>query len=446
MISPTSTAENPNELTATPVAEAASVPSVPSDDAPSGSGLTGPRLGGMLVAVLALLTAVAPMSIDMYLPGFPAIAADLGTSASGVQITMTTFLAGLAIGQLFIGPLSDGLGRRKPLLAGIVLFLIASVLCALAPNATALAFARFLQGLGGAAGLVIARAVVADGARGPAAAKLLGVLTIMSVIAPVVGPLVGGAVIAGAGWRAVFWVLAGVSVLMLVGALVWVRETLPAEARTRGGIAQTLASARVVLANRTYTGYLLTFCLGFAGLFAYIAASPFVVQNILGKSEAQFSLIFAGNAVAITATSALAAALAGKVSYRLVIGIGLAVNIVAAVGLLASALSGVPGVLTLVLFGVFQASLGLVFGHATTLALAQTEQHAGTGSAFLGFGQFLLAALVSPLVGIAGEGSALPMAIVMVVCAVLAAASFLAVPRTPRPNSRVGLDRDSFEA
>lgn len=400
-----------------------------SADAPARPALP---LGPALVAVLALLTAVAPLSIDMYLPGFPAMAAELGTTASGIQLTMTAFLVGLGLGQLLVGPLSDGVGRRRPLLVGTAVCLAASIACAIAPNVEVLTAARFCQGVGGAAGVVLARAVVSDTSRGPAAAKLLNVLMIVSVIAPVVAPLAGGLIVAQSGWRLVFWVVAGLVALMLVGAAAWAPETLVADARTRGGVRATLATARVVLANRRYTGYVLTFCFSFAGLFAYISASPFVVQNILGLSEGQFSLVFALNALAITATSAVSAALAGKVPHRTMIGTGLAAATVSGAALLVVVLEGVPTVPTLVLFAVFQGSFGLVFGNATALALGEAGHHAGTGSAFLGFLQFALAAVVAPLVGIAGEDTAVPMGVAMVTSVVLATLSYLALTRGAR--------------
>ncbi|MCQ1986075.1 multidrug effflux MFS transporter [Arthrobacter sp. zg-Y844] len=384
---------------------------------------------GMLTGILALLTAVAPLSIDMYLPAFPHMADDLNTSATGIQLTMTAFLVGLALGQLVIGPLSDGVGRRKPLLVGSFVALLATVLCAVAPNVEILATARFLQGLGGAAGIVLARAIVSDTSRGAAAAKLLGVLTMISVIAPVIGPLAGGGIIAAGGWRMVFWVLAVLVLMMFLGALFGVKETLPDADRNRGGLKTTFRVAGEVLRNRNYTGYLLTFCFSFAGLFAYIAASPFVIQNILGMSETRFSLVFAMNAVAITIVSAVAAALAGKAPYRLMIAVGLSVAVLAAAGMLISVSNGTPTVPTLVLFAVFQGSLGLIFGNATALALEEAGHHAGTGSAFLGSLQFLLAALVSPLVGLWGEETGVPMGVAMLGFLVLAAASFLLLTR-----------------
>lgn len=383
----------------------------------------------MLMLGLAMLTAVAPLSIDMYLPGFPRMAIDLSTTASGVQLTMTAFLVGMALGQLFIGPLSDGLGRRRPLLIGTVVGLLATVVCAIAPTIEILGTARFIQGLGGAAGVVLARAIISDTARGAAAAKLFSVLLIITVIIPVLAPLAGGAVIVAAGWRAVFWVIAALFLVVLVIALIWVKETLPREERTTGGIKATMRATREVLGNRNYTGYLLTFTLGFGALFAYISASPFVMQNIMGLSEGQFSLMYALIALAITVSSAVSAGLAGKVAMRTMIRIGLVLSVIAAAALLVAIVNGVPTVATLIILAVLQLGFGMFFGSATTLTLEESGHHSGTGSAFLGFLQFALAAVVAPLVGIAGEDSAMPMGIAIVGFVVLAAIAFFALTR-----------------
>lgn len=381
-------------------------------------------LGGILVVVLALLTAVAPLATDMYLPAFPEMAGELGTSASSIQLTLTAFLLGLGLGQLVIGALSDGMGRRRPILVGSLVCLAASIACALAPNVEVLAAARFVQGLSGAAGVVLARAIISDTSRGAAAAKLQGVLIIISVIAPVVAPLTGGAIIANAGWRPVFWVVAALTLIMFLGTATRVRETLPESARTRGGLKATAAGARAVLANRQYVGYLLTFCFAFTALFAYISASPFVIQNVMGMSTGTYTLVFSLNALVIFVTSSAASALAGRVRYRGMIAGGLAVALVTTAALLVAILNGVPTVPTLVLFACFQGSLGFVFSNATAMALEKAGAHAGTGSAFLGFLQFFLAAAVSPLVGIMGEDTAVPMGVAMLSSIVLSAVAF----------------------
>lgn len=382
-----------------------------------------------LIVVLALLTAVAPLATDMYLPAFPRMSEELWAGASSIQLTLTAFLIGLGLGQLFIGPLSDAYGRRRPLLAGSLVCLAATIACVVAPTVLTLGIARFVQGLSGAAGVVLARAIISDTARGALAAKLLGIVTVISVIAPVVAPVSGGAIIDGLGWRAVFGTLAVLTLLMFIGAAIWARESLPHAERAGGGAAATLASARVVLANRNYLGYLLTFCFAFAALFAYISASPFVMQNVIGLSAGMYSLVFGANAFFIVVTSSIAAALAGRVRYRTMIVAGLVGAAAATTGLLICVCNGVPTVPTLILFAVFEGSLGFVFSNATALALAETGANAGTGSAFLGFLQFALAAVVSPLVGLWGERTAIPMGVVMIVSIVLAVLAFVGLTR-----------------
>lgn len=397
-------------------------------------------VGPALIAVLALLTAVAPLATDMYLPAFPEMSDELGTGASGIQLTLTAFLLGLGLGQLFIGPLSDTFGRRRPLLAGSLVCLLAGVACAVAPTVEILGVARFVQGLSGAAGVVLARAIISDTARGTAAAKLLGVVMIISVIAPVVAPVSGGAIINAGGWRMVFAVLAVLTLLMFLGAAVFARESLPAAARTRGGITATLRSAREVLANRNYTGYLLTFCFAFAALFAYISGSPFVMQDVMGLSAGTYSLLFGLNALVIVVTSSIAAALAGKVAYRTMIALGLVSAGLATAGLVTTVALDTPTVPTLILFAWFQGSLGFIFSNATTLALAETDKHAGTGSAFLGFLQFMLAAAVSPLVGLWGEDTAAPMAVLMIGSIAAAVLAFVFLTRANTDSGAVAAE------
>ncbi|ASU78704.1 Bcr/CflA family drug resistance efflux transporter [Actinopolyspora erythraea] len=392
-------------------------------------------LSGILIVVLALLTAVAPLATDMYLPAFPAMAGELGTTAAGVQLTLTAFLLGLGIGQLFIGALSDTVGRRRPILIGSLVCLVAGIGCALAPNIGVLVVARFVQGLGGAAGVVLARAIISDSAKGAVAAKLQGALIIISVIAPVAAPLAGGTIIANFGWRPVFWVLAALTLVMVLGTLTHVRETLPESARTGDGLTAMLGGARAVLTNRGYAGYLLTFCFSFAGLFAYISASPFVIQNVMGMSTSAYTIVFSFNALLVLITSSVASALAGRVAYRSMITAGLTAAVLASAVLVVAVFGGVPTVPVLVSFACFQGALGFVLSNTTVLALAEAGCHAGTGSAFLGCLQFVLAAAVSPLVGIMGEDTAVPMGIAVIVSILLAVLAF-SVLTSGKPASR----------
>ncbi|MCK8673309.1 multidrug effflux MFS transporter [Rhodococcus sp. HM1] len=369
---------------------------------------------------MALLAAVAPLAIDMYLPAFPEMAVEFGTSASAVQLTLTTFLIGLALGQLVFGPLSDRFGRRPLLLVGTLVCAVFSAASALAPTVELLAASRFLQGFAGAAGIVLGRAVISDRAHGPAAAKLFGLLVVVNAVAPVVAPLVGGTVVTNVGWRAVFWVLAGLSLLMFACVLALVPETHPKERRSTGGAAAMLGDARALLRNRRYVGYTLAYAFAFGVMFAYISASPFVLQNIHGLSTGWYTVSFTANAIGLVIFSVVNGAVAGRFGERATLRIGLTLLAVFSVVMLVDALAGPVLWVTLVTLWLTMGSLGLVIANATTLALGEAQRAAGTGSAILGALQFLLAAAISPLVGIGGEETALPMGIAMVLSAAIA--------------------------
>lgn len=379
-----------------------------------------PHFPAKLVATLALLAAVAPLAIDMYLPAFPEMADEFGTSASAVQLTLTTFLIGLALGQLVFGPLSDRFGRRPLLLVGTLVCAVFSAASALAPTVELLAASRFLQGFAGAAGIVLGRAVISDRAHGPAAAKLFGLLVVVNAVAPVVAPLVGGTVVTNVGWRAVFWVLAGLSLLMFACVLALVPETHPKERRSIGGAAAMLGDARALLRNRRYVGYTLAYAFAFGVMFAYISASPFVLQNVHGLSTGWYTVSFTANAIGLVIFSVVNGAVAGRFGERATLRIGLTLLAVFSVVMLVDALAGPVLWVTLVTLWLTMGSLGLVIANATTLALGEAQRAAGTGSAILGALQFLLAAAISPLVGIGGEETALPMGIAMVLSAAIA--------------------------
>jgi DHA1 family bicyclomycin/chloramphenicol resistance-like MFS transporter len=387
---------------------------------------TDTRPARLPILVLALLSSIAPLATDMYLAGFPAIADDLGTTATSVQLTLTTFMAGLALGQLAIGPLSDRFGRRRPLLIGVVACVLASFLCAIAPNIGLLIAFRFLQGFSGAAGVVIGRAIVADTARGVAAARIMSLLMIIGGLAPVVAPLLGGALLGPVGWRGVFGVLTGAAVLMLLGSFFVLRETLPAARRHAGGFAATGRAAREVLGNRRYLGYTLAFMFAFGSMFAYISASPFVLQTVFGLSTGWYSVAFAANALGLTGASLTSARLVGRVGPGRLLGVGLSALFVVDLLLFVLAVTGgLQAWSTLVLLWLSVASMGLIMGNASALAVTQAPRSAGTASAVLGAGQFALAAVVSPLVGLGGDATAVPMAVVMVASATIASVALL---------------------
>ncbi|MGW0174949.1 multidrug effflux MFS transporter [Rhodococcus sp. NPDC003322] len=379
-----------------------------------------------MLLTLALLSAIAPLATDMYLPGLPALGEDLATSTSTIQLTLTTFMAGLGIGQLIVGPLSDGWGRRKLLLGGTVLFAISGLLCALAPSAGVLIAARLLQGLSGGAAIVLARAVIADRASGDAAAKLFSIMMIIGGVAPVVAPMAGGALLGPIGWRGIFWVLAGAGVVMVVGVLALIPETLTPERRHGGGLSALARNARYVLGNRRFVGYALTFMFGFGALFSYISASPFVMQDVLGLSSGQFSVVFGVNSIGIVLGSIVNTRLIGRFHARQMLTFGVLVLTAAAVALLLEVtVGGTNRAVVLPLLFVTTTAIGFIMGNATALGQSEVREAAGTGSAVMGAGQFGLGALVSPLAG----GSAAGMATSILVCAAVALLALFTLTR-----------------
>jgi DHA1 family bicyclomycin/chloramphenicol resistance-like MFS transporter len=378
------------------------------------------------LAVLALLSAVAPLATDMYLPAFPAMAQHLGASASGVQVTLTAFLAGLALGQLLIGPLSDRFGRRRPLVIGTALTIAAALGCALAADVRGLVVGRFFQGFGGAAGVVLARAVIADRSRhATETARLFQVMMLIGGLAPVLAPIVGAGVVAVAGWRGVFVVLAVLSAASLLGVLRCIDETLPPDRRAVGGMGALLRTMGWVLCRRGYLGYALTACFTFMMLFGYISASPFVFQGILGLSPAAYALAFGANAIGLVAASALSARWVGRVAPQRLVAIGIGASLLGSLLVLLGTCAGAGAAWMLPSVFLAVCPVGMIMGNSSALAISKVPDAAGTGSALLGASQFLLGAVASPLVGLGGKDTAVPMALTMVGAAVLAALCFV---------------------
>ncbi|WP_435880393.1 Bcr/CflA family multidrug efflux MFS transporter [Streptomyces zaomyceticus] len=398
------------------------------------AGVTAARRTGLLVTlVLGGLTALPPLSMDMYLPALPEVTGALNAPAATVQLTLTACLAGMALGQLVVGPMSDKWGRRRPLLIGMIVYVLATAVCALAPTAELLIGFRLLQGLAGAAGIVIARAVVRDLYDGVEMARFFSTLMLISGVAPIIAPLIGGQILRITDWRGVFHVLAVIGILLTLVVWRFLGETLPAERRHEGGVGEALRTMKGLLADRVFTGYMLTGGLAFAALFAYISASPFVVQEIYGASPQTFSLLFGLNSVGLVAVGQInGKLLIGRVSLDKALGWGLGIILVSALALLLMT-SGVFGEAGLfpVAAGLFvlMSAMGLAMPNTNAQALMRTPHAAGSASALLGTTSFLVGAVASPLVGIAGEHTAVPMALVQLTCAVLALACFLGLCR-----------------
>lgn len=391
------------------------------------------RTGLLVTLLLGGLTATPPLAMDMYLPSLPQVTGALHAPAATVQLTLTACLLGMALGQLVVGPMSDRWGRRRPLLAGLVVYVVATALCAVAPTVEFLVGFRLAQGLAGAAGIVIARAVVRDLYDGVAMARFFSTLMLIGGVAPIVAPLIGGQILRATDWRGVFVVLTVIGALL--AALVWARlpETLPPAERHTGGVGEALHSMRRLLSDLPFTGYLLTGGFAFAALFAYISASPFVIQEIYGASPQTFSLLFGVNSVGLVVVGQInGKVLVGRVGLDRVLGVGLLVVTAAATALLLMS-TGVFGEVGLVpvaaaLF-VLMSAMGVALPNAQTLALLRTKHSAGSASALLGTSSFLIGAIASPLVGMGGEDTAVPMAVVQLAAALVALTCFMAMCR-----------------
>lgn len=364
------------------------------------------------VVVLGLLSTFGPLSLDLYLPSLPRLADDLSASASAAQLSITACLLGLAVGQLVAGPLSDRYGRRRPLVIGLVLYVLASAACGYAPSITVLVALRLLQGLAGAAGLVIARAVARDLYSGRLLVVFFSRLTLISGLAPVLAPVLGGQLGRSMSWRGIFLVLAGFGVVLLLAGLFGLAETLPPERRAAGGVRTTLHGFRVLLGDRFFVGTTLSSGLAGASMFAYIAGGTFVLQRIYGLSAQGFSFVFGANALGIMALSQVAGRLARRWSAPRVLALGLALNLLGALALTATVLLHLPLPFLVGSLLVMVSAMGLVFPTSTALAMADYPERAGTASSLLGLTQFIAGAVVAPLVGIAGTGTAVPLGVV----------------------------------
>ncbi|MGU3497326.1 multidrug effflux MFS transporter [Mycobacterium sp. C31M] len=373
------------------------------------------------------MVALGPLTIDMYLPALPRIAEDLSVSSSVVQLTLTGTLAGLAVGQLVIGPLSDSLGRRKPLMVGIVLHMVASLICLFAPNIAVLGAGRVLQGFGAAAAAVVAVAVVGDLYVDSAAATVMSRLILVLGVAPVVAPSLGAAVLLHASWHWVFAVLVVLAGgLLLIGALA-LPETLPVSHRRPlqvGGIAATYGA---LLRDARFVTLVLVAGLGMAGLFGYIAAAPFVLQGDYGLNQQAFALVFAAGAIILIGSTQSNVVLLRRFAPQRIMIVALAVSVVAGAVFVVLALTGVGGlagflVPVLVLLG----GMGLVLPNAPAVALSRHSEAAGTAAAMLGAAQFGIGAAVAPLVGVLGN-SEFALALVMLVGSAVALAGLLTV-------------------
>ncbi|MDB5371370.1 MAG: transporter, family, bicyclomycin/chloramphenicol resistance protein [Belnapia sp.] len=371
-----------------------------------------PRVSALLVTILAAMSAFGPLATDMYLPAFPAITAGLVTDPAAVQTTIATFFAGMAIAQLVFGPLADRFGRRPPLLVGLAIFVLGSIGCALTGNIGWFTLWRFIQGLGGCAGMVMARAIVRDISEGPATIRLMSRLMLVVTLAPILAPSIGSLLLGLGGWRAIFWALAvyGAGLAAVVTRIL--PETLTPERRRRDSLGGILLVYARMLGNRQFMGLTLAGVLPMAGMFAYIAGSPFVFMELHQIPPAHYGFYFGANAVGIMAVSQLNAWLSTRMAPERVLLIGLVSMTTAGVALAILANSGSFIGVALPLF-VYVASIGMVMPIASALAMGLQGRTAGSASALIGTLQFGGGAVAGAIVGALHDGTALPMAVVI---------------------------------
>ncbi|MBY3619071.1 multidrug effflux MFS transporter [Acinetobacter sp. CUI P1] len=388
-----------------------------------------------LAVILGSITTIGPLSIDMYLPALPTLVADFGTTAALVQLSLTFFLLGLASGQLVAGPLSDVYGRRRPLLIGMFIYAVSSVLCAFSPSIGLLIGLRFIQGLAGSVGVVVSRAAVRDLYSGSELTKFFSLLMIVNGLGPILAPVIGGQLLRVTTWQGIFLVLFAAGIIFCLTILLRLPETLPKERRSKSGLKGTLLTFRVLLGNRKFMGYALSQGFVTASMFAYISGSSFVLQNIFAVTPQVYSLIFAVNGIGIIITGQIAGRLAGKVSETKLLLSGLLLCTLGGILLLLTVLVGGGLIPILICLFAVVSSVGIVGATSFSLAMQDQGETAGSASALIGLIPLLLGSCVAPLVGLGGVESALPMAIVMACTGILSILSYLLLVRRGKASS-----------
>lgn len=380
-----------------------------------------------LVLLLGVLSAFGPFVVDLYLPSLPQLASFFETSASMTQLTLTTAMIGLAVGQLLLGPLSDKFGRKTPLIISLVIYIISTVLIVYAPNIEAMIVLRVIQGLSSAGSVVISRAVATDLYRGREMTRFFGLLMTINGLAPIISPILGSLLLEYISWKGVFVFLALIGVIVLIFSF-RLKESLSVENRLQGSIFSTFLTFGVIIKNRLFMSYvgIQSFLLG--SMFAYIAASPFILQSFYGLSAFIFSLCFGANGAALV----IGANVGGKLPNRKALAIGIFAFVVAALYTIAVLIIQPHWLFVELGFFAMLLLMGITFPAISSLAMESERQYAGSASALLGFAPFFLGGVVSPLVGIGNIFYST--ALVILACSVLALAIYWMV-RHKIPNS-----------
>lgn len=402
-----------------------------------GDSLT-PRQRLVYVLVLGALTALGPFTIDLYLPAFPQIETDMDVTAATVQLTLTATMLGFALGQLIVGPLSDRVGRRMPLIIATSVHVVASLGVALAPTIELLFVLRVLQGMGTAAGAVVAAAIVRDLFGGLPLVRMLSRLALVNGLAPILAPLIGSQLLLIMPWRGIFWFLAAYGVLVLLAAIFFIVETLPPARRTDPGHATVLQRYKNLFTDRVFVGVAIIAGMTFSGLFAYLSTSPFLLQQVYGMDAQQYGFLFAINSLGVVAGVQASAFLARYVAPQWILAGAIPVILLSAITIIIvdRAGLGLPGLV--VPLWIFIAACGFTFPCTQVLALANHGGEAATAASLLGAVNFGLAGLISPIVGFFGIDDAVPMGSIMIATSIV---SLLVLLIVVRPKSVPALSR-----
>ncbi len=369
--------------------------------------------------MLAMFSGLGSFTFDMYLPSFPQMMKFFGTTASTIQVSLTASLLGLALGQITMGALSDVHGRRKPLIIAMVIYCLSSFGCAIAPNIGIFIALRFVQGFAVSAGTISA-AIARDTYNGTELTKFFSLISVMSSVAPLLAPLAGSAVIMFTKWEGVFYLLGILGFILSITTIWRLKESFPAEKRIRSNFGEMFGNFKTLLCNRVFMGYVLAQGFMLGGIFAYVAGTPFVYQKIYGVSPQVFSMLFALNGIVLITASQVVRKLAGRIPEHRILHFGLGMSFVATITVLAVVLAHGPLFALVIPLVGYVASMGTIGPVAFTLAMEAQGHIAGSASALLGVIPFLLGCVTSPLVGIAGEYSAVPLGVILLTASLFA--------------------------
>ena len=372
------------------------------------------RMMALLTIFLGMLAAIAPLSTDMYLPALPEMMEDFDVAPSMIQLTLTASMAGMALGQIVAGPVSDEQGRRKPLMIGMLVFAVSSAACVFVKSIYIFLVFRFIQGCSGGAGIVIARAIARDVCKGPALTRFFSMLMLVNGLAPILAPVIGGQILRFSTWEGVFVLLTVIGVVLTICAII-MTETLSARRRVEGGVFASLKGFKGLFSQKYFMGHCVMQCFGFAAFFAYISGSSFVFQNIYHVSPQVFSLIFGINGIGLMISGALTGRLAGRVEDWKILRTALYVAVIGSVLLLAGFIIHMPLPAVIVVLFFTVSTLSCMATSSFSLAMQAQGRNAGSASALIGFFSRISGAVMAPVVGIAGSYTAIPMGIVMVV-------------------------------